>query len=71
MASLPGAPSQPIAPFVSELDALTAEAMEDWKIPGLAIAVVQNGEAAFVKTYGHRDVEARLPMTTDTKFTIC
>ena len=45
--------------------------MDEWKIPGLAIAVVQNGEVALVKAYGLRDVEAGLPVTTDTHFMIC
>jgi CubicO group peptidase (beta-lactamase class C family) len=63
--------SAPIADFIPELDALTAEAMSEWKIPGLAIAVVQNGEVALLKTYGQRNVEAGLPVTNDTLFTIC
>jgi CubicO group peptidase (beta-lactamase class C family) len=29
--------------------------MDEWKIPGLAVAVVQNGEVALVKAYGLRD----------------
>jgi len=41
-----------------------------WKVPGLAIAVVQNGEMALVRAYGLRDVEAGLPVTTDTQFLI-
>ena len=71
MASLPVAHSEPIAAFVPDLEALIAEAMDEWKIPGLAIAVVQNGEVALVKAYGLRDVEAGLTVTTDTEFTIC
>jgi CubicO group peptidase (beta-lactamase class C family) len=71
MASQPVTPGEPIAPFVPDLEALIAEVMDEWKIPGLAIAVVQNGEAALVKAYGLRDVEAGLPVTTDTHFMIC
>src|ERR1700704_2226229 len=69
--AFPGAHSEPIAGFVPDLDALIAEAMDEWKIPGLAIAVVQNGDAALVKAYGLRDVEAGLTVTTDTHFMIC
>ena len=58
------------AVFGPELEALIAEAMDEWKIPGLALAVVQNGEVALVKAYGLRDVEAGLPVTTDTHFMI-
>src|SRR5215472_8543801 len=63
--------SAPITDFASELDALVADAMSEWKIPGLAIAVVQNGAAALLKAYGLRDVEAQLRVTTDTHFMIC
>ena len=71
MASQSVARSEPIAGFIPTLELLIAEAMEEWKIPGLAIAVVQNGEVAFVKAYGLRDVEAGLKTTTDTQFLIC
>jgi CubicO group peptidase (beta-lactamase class C family) len=71
MSPSPVVPSAPIADFVTELDALVAEAMGEWKIPGLAIAVVQNGGVALLKAYGLRDVEAQLPITIDTHFMIC
>jgi CubicO group peptidase (beta-lactamase class C family) len=70
MASLSGAYSKSIAAFIPELELLIAEAMDEWKIPGLAIAVVQNEEVALVKAYGLRDVEAGLEVTTDTQFLI-
>jgi CubicO group peptidase (beta-lactamase class C family) len=60
-----------IAAMTPELDVLAAESMAEWKVPGLAIAVVHNGETAFLKAYGQRDVEAGLPVTTRTQFTIC
>ena len=62
--------SESIASFISEFEPLIAEAMDEWKIPGLALAVVQNGEVALVKSYGLRDVEAGLKVTTDTQFLI-
>lgn len=61
----------PITDLESELDALVTDAMSEWKVPGLAIAVVQNGAVALLKAYGSRDVEAGLPLTTDTHFMIC
>jgi CubicO group peptidase (beta-lactamase class C family) len=71
MASQSVADSESVAAFVPELERLITEAMEEWKVPGLAIAVVQNGEVALVRAYGLRDVEAGLKVTTDTHFTIC
>jgi CubicO group peptidase (beta-lactamase class C family) len=71
MADHSGAPRALISTLVADLDALVAEAMSEWKIPGLAIAIVQRGEQPFVKAYGERDVEAGLPLTTETHFAIC
>jgi CubicO group peptidase (beta-lactamase class C family) len=53
------------------LDALAIEAMGEWKVPGLAVVAVQNGETVLRKGYGDRDVESALPVTEDTHFMIC
>ena len=71
MASRSVARSESIVPFIPDLERLIADAMDEWKIPGLAIAVVQDKEAALVRAYGVRDVEAGLKATTDTHFLIC
>jgi CubicO group peptidase (beta-lactamase class C family) len=42
-----------IAAFIPPLELLVTEAMDEWKIPGLAVAVVQNGEVALARAYGH------------------
>jgi hypothetical protein len=49
------------------LERLITQAMDEWKIPGLAVAVVQNGEAPLARAYGLRDVEAGSSVTTDTQ----
>jgi CubicO group peptidase (beta-lactamase class C family) len=71
MAHLSDAHQAPILKFVPELDRLAADAMADWKVPGVALAVVQDGRVALAKPYGQRDVEANLPVTTATQFLIC
>jgi CubicO group peptidase (beta-lactamase class C family) len=68
MASEPIARTESFTVFIPELECLIAEVMEEWKVPGLAVAVVQNGEVAFVRPYGLRDVEVRLKVTADTQF---
>jgi CubicO group peptidase (beta-lactamase class C family) len=68
MAAKSVAHSEPVAAFIPALERLITEAMDEWKVPGLAVAVVQNGEVAFVRPYGLRDVEAGLKATTDTQF---
>src|SRR5215468_7343970 len=70
MASQSVARSESIAAYVPALECLITEAMDEWKIPGLAITVVQDGEVALVRAYGLRDVEAGLKATTDTQFPI-
>jgi CubicO group peptidase (beta-lactamase class C family) len=70
MASQSVARKESIAAFIPALELLITEAMDEWKIPGLAVAVVQNGELALVKAYGLRDVEAGLKVTIDTQFLI-
>ena len=71
MASQSVARSESIAAFIPELERLITEAMDEWKVPGLATTVVQNGEVALIRAYGLRDVEAGLRVTTDTHFLIC
>jgi CubicO group peptidase (beta-lactamase class C family) len=52
------------------LDALADQAMKEWKVPGMAIAVVQDGKVIYAKGYGYRDVENKLPVSTETQFPI-
>jgi len=56
MAHLSEAHQAPILEFVPELDRLAADAMADWRVPGVALAVVQDGRLALAKAYGQRDV---------------
>src|SRR5262245_25254688 len=41
-----------------------------WKVPGVAIAIVQDGRVVLARGYGLRDVNAGLPVTADTRFGI-
>jgi len=60
-----------IAELAPELDRLALDVLADWKVPGAALAVVQDGKVVLAKGYGQRDVEANLPVTTATQFLIC
>lgn len=44
--------------------------MRDAKMPGFAIAVVQDGETIYANGFGARDIEKGLPATADTLFGI-
>jgi CubicO group peptidase (beta-lactamase class C family) len=56
---------------LGDLDPLINEAMAEWQVPGLAVAVVVEDEPVLVRAYGQRDVEAGLPATVDTQFALC
>jgi CubicO group peptidase (beta-lactamase class C family) len=70
MGSQSVARSESIAAFGPALELLITEVMDEWKIPGRAVAVMQNGDVPLVKAYGLRDVEVGLKVTTDTQFLI-
>lgn len=46
------------------------KAIKDWKIPGLAIAIVKNDELVFSGGFGYRDLDKKLPVTENTLFAI-
>ncbi|MEM8779426.1 MAG: serine hydrolase [Cyanobacteria bacterium P01_G01_bin.49] len=46
------------------------EAMQEWKIPGLAIAIIKDTEIIFCEGFGKRDREQNLPVTPKTLFAI-
>src|SRR5262245_4575139 len=71
MDQISDAPDSPITALIPDLDRLAADAMADWKVPGAALAIVQDGKVALTRAYGQRDVEADLPMTPRTQFVIC
>jgi CubicO group peptidase (beta-lactamase class C family) len=59
-------PAGPLAGF----DADVARAVADWRAPGLAIAVVKDGQVVFSKGYGVRELGRPEPVDTHTLFAI-
>lgn len=59
-----------LAAKLQGLDDLAAQAMTQWKVPGVALAVVRDGKVIYAKGYGYRDLENKLPVTTATLFPI-
>jgi CubicO group peptidase (beta-lactamase class C family) len=47
-------------------DAFVEAEMKQWKVPGLSIAVIKDGNIVLIKGYGYRDVQKKLPVTTRT-----
>ena len=51
-------------------DDFMAKAMQEFKVPGAAVAVVKDGKILLAKGYGYRDVAHKLPVTGTTLFPI-
>ncbi len=51
-----------------DVDVAVAAQMQQHHIPGLALAVIQNGKIIREQGYGYRDEEHRLPVNSDTLF---
>jgi len=51
---------------VERIDRDARRTMAAAKVQGLAMAVIENGRVAFVRAWGYRNVERRLPLRTDT-----
>jgi len=58
------------SPKLAGIDSTANQLMKDWNVPGLAIAVIDHGEVVLSKGYGFRDVEHKLPVTSQTLFAI-
>jgi CubicO group peptidase (beta-lactamase class C family) len=51
-------------------DAQVAKAVDDWRTPGLALAVVKDGELVFARGFGVRELGKPEPVDTHTLFAI-
>ena len=52
------------------LDAYYAKAMQEWNIPGMAIAIVSGDEIVFAKGYGYANLEKKEKVDANTLFAI-
>lgn len=52
------------------LDTMITRILQEWKVPGLSIAIVENGKVILTKGYGYRDLENKKPVTETTQFAI-
>ena len=58
----------PAAGWAERLDEFAAGFFAAHRVPGGSLAVVTGGGAPFVRAYGWRDREARVPVAADTVF---
>lgn len=66
---LPSIADEPILNF-AEFDAYVEKAMQDWSVPGAAVAIVKDGQIVHLKTYGVRSLDSKKPVTPETIFPI-
>jgi CubicO group peptidase (beta-lactamase class C family) len=57
-------------PPLDGLDQYITQSMQAWQIPGLALAVVKDGEVVIAKGYGVREIGRPEPVTAHTLFAI-
>jgi CubicO group peptidase (beta-lactamase class C family) len=55
---------------LERLDRRLARWVDEGQLPGFLVTVARHGELVHVGRYGHRDVEAGLPVTDDTRWRI-
>ena len=55
---------------LSSLDRYVETTMKDWKIPGVAVGIVQGSNPIYLKGFGVRNIQTREPVTPDTLFDI-
>ena len=64
------AQNQADQPELKGFDAFVTAVMEEWKVPGLAISIVRDGQVIFARGFGYRDLAGKLPVTPHTVFGI-
>ena len=64
----PPAPTGPTPDALTGLDAWLEAQRVDWRVPGLAVALVKDGRVIYVKGFGFRDAAQTLSVDTDTLF---
>ena len=66
---LPGTEAQPSFD-TAQLGAFVTRMMKAYDVPGVGLAVVENGEIVYTKGYGVRNVTTDAPVTPDTQFSV-
>lgn len=57
-------------PNLNGFDKVVEQVMQEWKVPGIAVAIVKDGKVVYAQGYGYRDVKGQLKVTPDTLFAI-
>jgi len=52
------------------LDTMIIRILQEWKVPGASIAIVEKNKIVLTKGFGYRDIENKQPVTENTQFAI-
>jgi CubicO group peptidase (beta-lactamase class C family) len=55
---------------LKDFDQYMSKTLKDWNTPGACVGIVEKGKLVFVKGYGYRDYEKKLPVTGNTLYQI-
>src|SRR5881296_1241032 len=60
------AQAQDVTSKLSGFDSYMEQVLKDWNTPGIGVGIVVNDKLVFVKGYGYRDYEKKVPFTPTT-----
>jgi CubicO group peptidase (beta-lactamase class C family) len=55
---------------LKDFDQTIEQILKDWNVPGCGIGIIFRDKLVFVRGYGYRDLEKKLPVTSNTLFQI-
>ena len=58
------------AALLDGFDEFVAKVLSEWKVPGVAVAIVHDDQVILAKGFGYRDVKQRLPVTSTTLLSV-
>ena len=70
LATITSSSQPPVDKRLAGLDTLAARVLREWKAPGISIAVVEKGKIVYTGGFGYRDIDKKLPVTSNTLFAI-
>lgn len=59
-----------VAQKLGDFDPIVNQILKDWNVPGCGVGIVVKDKLVFAKGYGYRNVEKKLPVTSNTLFQI-
>ena len=68
--ALPAVAAAQKGPDLAAFDKYVAKAARDWKVPGMAVAIVQGDSLVFAKGYGVTEIGKSAPANEHTRFAI-